>query len=292
MVIAILIMFAIPALLTNDQNVEFDFISNPLSSQPQIENTILIEGFGEFKYDPNKIETVRSGIFQKNHFSVFDILVFLKENGNISMKYYFNESLNTHVIKEINGKENWWYNAHYDGGWSETNVFRMDHFPYKDEMSITLFRSSESKLRTIYEIYENETKRKDQNNGKVIIPEVIIQGTDGDLIFEDVEVTVHNLRNDIFQNGTITAIDVIMSLGDHEKIAYELKWYDSIGTADIVRSYWVDGINDDIAYDKCGFVYESGSNKYKGFSGNHIHIPSDTRVINNPEYVKYFWICL
>ena len=285
-------MFAIPAILTNDPDIDFDFISVPNNSRDLLENTVVIEGVGEYKYDPNKIQTTRPDIFQENHFSIFDILVFLNENGNISMKYNFNESLNTNVIEEINGKQNWWYKAHYDGGWIEKNVFRMDHFPYKDMMSIKLFQSSKSKLQTIYDIYKNEGEIKKQNDGKVIIPKVIIRGTKDDFIFENVEVTPHNLRNDVFQNDTISAIDVIMSLGDQEKITYELKWYDSIGSADIVRSYWVESINDDIARGRCGFVYESGSNEFKGFIGNHIHIPSDTRVINSPEYVEYYWICL
>ncbi len=30
----------------------------------------------------------------------------------------------------------------------------------------------------------------------------------------------------------------------------------------------------------------------KGFRGNHIHLPSDTRIINSPEYVLYYWICI
>ena len=285
-------MFAIPAILTNDPDIDFDFISVPNNSHDLLENTLVIEGVGEYKYDPNKIQTTRPDIFQENHFSIFDILVHLNENGNISMKYHFNESLNTHVIEEINGKQNWWYKAHNDGGWIEKNVFRMDHFPYKDMMSIKLFQSSKSKLQTIYDIYKNEGEIKKQNDGKVIIPKVIIRGTKDDLIFENVEVTPHNLRKDVFQNDTISAIDVIMSLGDQEKITYELKWYDSIGSADIVRSYWVESINDDVAHGRCGFVYESGSNKFKGFIGNHVHIPSDTRVINSPEYVEYYWICL
>jgi hypothetical protein len=25
---------------------------------------------------------------------------------------------------------------------------------------------------------------------------------------------------------------------------------------------------------------------------NHIHLPADTRVLNAPEYVEFFWICI
>ena len=105
-------------------------------------------------------------------------------------------------------------------------------------------------------------------------------------------MTAHNLRNDVFRDDLITAIDVIMSLGDQHLINYELKHYDSIGSARIVRSYWVETIDGDTAHDRCGWVYEAGSTNYRGFTGNHIHLPSDTRILNSPEYVEYFWICI
>jgi hypothetical protein len=99
------------------------------------------------------------------------------------------------------------------------------------------------------------------------------------------------MRSDAFKGGTITALDVILSLGDQGLIEYELQWYESIGSARIVKSYWVEAIDGDKAYGRCGFVYESGSLEFKG-SGNHIHLPSDTRILNSPEYVKFFWICI
>ena len=68
--------------------------------------------------------------------------------------------------------------------------------------------------------------------------------------------------------------------------------YDTIGIASIVRSYWVEAIDNDKAYDRCGFVYEAGADRYRGFIGNHIHLPSDTRILNSPEYVEFFWICI
>ncbi|MBA7525844.1 hypothetical protein ES705_18002 [subsurface metagenome] len=109
--------------------------------------------------------------------------------------------------------------------------------------------------------------------------------------YQNVTVTPHNLRNDFFQDGVITAIDVIMSLGDKGLLTYKLNWYSTIGLAE-VKNYYVDGINNDNAYGKCGFVYEVGDFTFQGFAGNHIHIPSDIRIITSPEYEEWFWICL
>ena len=83
-----------------------------------------------------------------------------------------------------------------------------------------------------------------------------------------------------FIENVTTALDVIMSLGDLGQLTYVLKWYDSIGTAETVRSYWVESIDSDSAYARCGFVYESGSIRFN--YSNHIHIPTDIRVLNSP----------
>ncbi len=254
-------------------------------------DSVIINGVGEFEYEPRKIVSVRPDIFRDGHFSVFDTLVELNRTGKIHMNYHFDETMNTHVIDDINGKKNWWYMAYYDGGWLENNVFRMDHFPYKEKMYIEIVREDESELHRIYDTFKDEVQRLNQNNGRIIIPKVIIRGDKTELVFQDVEVTAHNLRNNMFINDTITAIDIIMSLGDRGLISYELEWYEDIGTAE-VKNYFVDKINEDESHGRCGFVYETGSYTYDGFRGNHIHIPSDIRVINSPEYAEWFWICI
>ncbi|NIN53450.1 MAG: hypothetical protein GTO23_09895, partial [Nitrososphaeria archaeon] len=48
----------------------------------------------------------------------------------------------------------------------------------------------------------------------MIIPKVVIRGHSFRKEFENVEVTPHNMRSDVFKENVTTAIDVIMSLGD------------------------------------------------------------------------------
>lgn len=258
----------------------------------KLSGNIMIEGVGEFQFQPEEIATMRKDIFTDGHFSVFDVLAHLDSVGSIDMAYHLDEEMNTNVIDSINGMENWWYMAYYDGGWAETNVFRADHYPYKDRMYIRFYQTKKEAIDSIYQAYREEGSRKAESGGKVIISSVLIKGLTVDLKFYDVEVTAHDLRSDSFQPGVITAIDVVMSLADQGKLSYDLKWYDSIGASGIVRSYWVERIDEDESFARCGFVYESGPVKYIGFRGNHIHIPSDSRVINSPEYLEMFWICL
>jgi len=253
---------------------------------------ITIDSIGTFDYDPREIETVRKDIFQPGHFSIFDILVYLDRRGDIEMAYHFDENMNTHVIDSIYGKMDWWYMAYYDGGWPEPNAFRMDLYPHKDDMYIRIIQDDASMIEGKYRAFFEETKRKEQNGGKVIIPEVIIDGPTTNERFENSEVIAHDLRTDVFLPGTVTAMDVIMSLGDEGKLTYDLQWHDSIGSTGVVRTYFVDRINQDKSLFRCGFVYEAGSSQFRGSRGNHVHIPADTRVINSPEYEEWFWICI
>ena len=248
-------------------------------------------GRDRFEFDPTQVETVRPDLFNPGYFSMFDVLVHLGRQGEIDLEYHFDESMNTHVIDSMNGETNWWYEAYYSGGWSEHNVFRMDHYPWKNRTTLKLFEMKRSRIEDIYSEFREELTRRNDNRGRVVIPSVIIKKRGSTIEFENVEVMAHNMRSDAFKGGTITALDVILSLGDQGLIEYELQWYESIGSARIVKSYWVEAIDGDKAYGRCGFVYESGSLEFKG-SGNHIHLPSDTRILNSPEYVKFFWICI
>jgi hypothetical protein len=143
----------------------------------------------------------------------------------------------------------------------------------------------------VYSVFRDEVRRRDKNGGRIIIPEVYIRGPGTRLELRDVEVYPHHLRKDIFQENVITAIDVIMTLGERGELSYGIQWHDTIGAA-IVKQYFVERINDDVSFRRCGFVYEAGAHSLGGFRGNHIHLPADTRVLNSPEYLSYFWICI
>ena len=273
------------------------WLSNDSLFSPQLppEGTELAKvkvGSEVFTFDPTKVDTVRPDLFNLGYFSMFDVLVHLGEQDTIDLEYHFDDSMNTYVIDSINGEPYWWYEAYYDGGWPERNVFRIDNYPWKEGTTLRFFSTNPSHLENIYSEFREEVTRRKNNGGKLMIPKVIIRGRTFTKEFENVEVTPHNMRSDVFRENVTVALDVVMSLGDQGKIKYELKWYESIGTASIVKDYWVEAIDEDKAFGRCGFVYEAGSLRYKGFSGNHIHLPTDVRVLNSPEYVEFFWICI
>ncbi len=262
-----------------------------LSTSDDLRKTasVRVQSVGTFEFDPDVIETQRPDVFAPGHHSIFDVLVRLNSTGELSMQWHYDEDLLTHVIDSIDGKPHWWYRAYYDGGWLESNNFRMDLYPYKESMFIEVYRTSPSLIETIHEAFREEVQRLEANNGTIVIPTVQISGPGLLHVFNDVVVTAHGLRNDTFRPGVITAIDVIISLGDQGVITYDLQWYEEIGNAE-VKNYFVNAIDGNIAYARCGFVYEEGD-KQLTFS-NHIHIPSDYRVLTSPEYERWFWICI
>ncbi|MGY5861785.1 MAG: hypothetical protein RTU09_05380 [Candidatus Thorarchaeota archaeon] len=271
-----------------------DTIINPGTTTLPVGVTTAHASVDGVKYGFNwsAIETTRPDLFTDGHFSMFDVLVDLSNRGLVSLEYHFNESMNTHVIDSMNGMTNWWYRSYYSGGWLENNVFRMDHHPWKEGTTLQFMMLDANQLERIHQAFEEEVARLEANGGTVIIPHVEITTPHIALGFYNVTVTAHDLRDDLFQSGVITAIDVIMSLGDQGLITYGLQWYDTIGTAEIVRNYWVDNIDGEQASGTCGFVYDTGSLEFYGFGGNHIHIPMDARMLNSPEYLRMFWICL
>jgi len=258
------------------------------------EGTIEIEGLGSFIFDPAEVETLRPDVFWQGHFSVFDVVAHLANKGWFTMNYHYERCLDTYVIEDINGQMNWWYRAHYSGGWYEISALRMDMYPYKDGTQIRLRRQSEEYLGRMYTSFAEEIARMSLNLERVVIPEVRV----GASVFANVPVSAHNVRNDVLQPGTLTALDVLLSLADQQRInQMKLTWYGSIGDADPVDSYWVEQIDDrdglfdeEASVSEGGWVYETGSRSFSSFQGNHLHIPADVRPIISPEYMMWYWL--
>ena len=260
---------------------------------PQGEGSIQIPTVGTFKFEAGEIETVRPDVFQAGHFSLFDILVHLKERGDVDLAYHWDESAHTHVVDALEGDNKWWYEAHYSSGWFESNVWRMDTYPYKNDTTVRLRAASEDRLQAIHRSFQQEVERLARNGGQVIIPELRVRSPAGDWTYDDVLATSHNVRGDVLQPGLVTALDALISLREQGRAdALELRWYETIGSADPVDSYWVSRFNSAQAHGGCGFVYETGPLAFSGFAGTHIHIPADVRVLVSPEYALWFWICL
>jgi hypothetical protein len=110
---------------------------------------------------------------------------------------------------------------------------------------------------------------------------------------QNVIVTPHDVRTDVLQPGVVAALDALLSLAEEGRLSnLVLTWYERIAAADPADSYWVERMDEAQAAGGCGFVYETGPRIFSGFSGSHIHIPSDVQATVSPEYALWFWICL
>ncbi|UCF10780.1 MAG: hypothetical protein JSW65_03635 [Candidatus Bipolaricaulota bacterium] len=257
-----------------------------------------IAGAGNFSVDPGAVERQRPEVFREGRFSVFDVLAHLGATEQIDLEYHFDEELATHVVDSINGEDRWWYEARYDGGWFERNVTRMDLYPIQNGTVIRFDRISRDRLDGMHETFREEALRLAENDGAVILPRVAIEGPRGELLsFENVAVSAHDVRSDLFQPGVITALDILLSLGEQGHLTkVGLTWYEFIGSADPVEHYFIELVEGDDflaqAFATCGFVYEVGPSEFAGFAGSHIHVATDARVLVSPDYALWFWLCL
>ena len=135
-----------------------------------------IRGIGTFHVDPTGIDTLRPDVFQQGHISIFDLLVKLDAEGAIDLAYHYDESMAAHVIDSIDGKDRWWYEAHYSKGWFERSVHRIDLYPVKNEMNIRLAQERQSRIDSIHATFAEDVARLAANDGVVIVPSVSLAG--------------------------------------------------------------------------------------------------------------------
>ena len=270
---------------------------------PSNKGTVEIRGLGTFEFDPPQIQALRKDLFRPGHFSVFDVLASLAKAGTIPMEYSYDESLGTYVIESLNGKSGWWYDAHYAGGAFERPVVRMDEYPVKDGMAIQLYLESPDRLAAITQDFAEQVARLRSNGGRVVVPKVTVRSPRATLTFNDVGVTAHNVRSDVFQTGVITVLDVLLSLGEQGRLSsLELAWRDRMENADPVDNYFVDQVRTEDysteAAGDCTYVHEVGSEALMGFlaphghATSHVHLTADVEVLTSPEYVEFLWACL
>jgi hypothetical protein len=237
--LGVLVAGLVISLLLVTTSLNLGEVENPISPSPgdgnAVNGTVWIAE-SSFNFTSDDVETVRPDIFKPGSFSMFDILINLDNRGLIELQYHYNTTMNTHVIDSLEGESDWWYEVTFSGGWRERNALRMDLYPWKEGTHLVFHQESSYYIQWVYREFKDEVARLNENRGHVIIPEVFIRGSDFEIYAQDVNVTPHNLRNDILQDGVITDIDVIMTLADQDLLEYELQWYDSIGDADVVRS--------------------------------------------------------
>jgi hypothetical protein len=270
---------------------------------PAETGTLEIRGLGELSFDPSAITTLRPDIFLPGHFSVFDVLVYLAETNGLELEYVFDEELQTHVIQSLRGLSGWWFDAHYEGGGFDRTVVRMDQFPVKDGMSIVLYLENPARLDAIHEHFREEVARRAANDGAVVVPRVILQSATASVAFQDVAITAHNARSDVFQRGVISMLDVLLSLGEQGVLAeLSLDWRENDEWSSVIDGFYVVSVQSEEfspeATGSCVLTHHVQGATIAEFLSphthtmSHIHLTADLEVLVSPESVEWLWICL
>lgn len=250
---------------------------------------IRVEGIGTFTLAATDVETSRPDLFAPGHFSAFDAVTAALKRSGIPVEYTFDPELDTHIITSIGGIPGpWWYKAHYDGGGFEDNAYRMDCYVVKEKTEIQLYRLDHSRFQRILDSFRAEMARLHANGGKVIIPVVYIQGPSWKQEFHDVEVRPFALRPDTLRPGVITAADVLLSLAEQGKLTLDAEWVETIGNV-IVKGFYFTRINQDHQAGRAGWIYETGSDLFRGQRLNLIHVTTDLRILHSPDYLLLRW---
>jgi len=246
---------------------------------------------------PTSVVTQRPDVFRPGYFSVFDALLSACRANQLDLRYHFDPDLQTHVIDSLGGEKHWWYAAGYHGGHrqGEEPVHRMDCHPYKDWMTIRVYPVAPARLEAIHAAFRAEVQRR-ENDGKVVVPTVTVALPDRPALrFEDVEVSPHGLRDDMFQEDVLTVADVMLSLADQGRLTLDVEWLEELGDT-LVQSYYFTRFDGVRARGRAGFTYGSGEEVFRnvrptwGFFGNNrFHMTADIRVVLCPQYVRWRW---
>lgn len=261
-----------------------------------------IRGIGSFTCDPTAVTTLRTDLFAAGRLSAFDVVAALAAKGVIDVVYAYDESQATYSIQSINGLDGWWYDVRLPGGALERTALRMDAYPLKDGAAVYLYLEDPARLAAIQASFRDEVARRAANGGRIVVPTVSIKGPRSTVTFQDVVVTAHDSRPDVFKPGVVTALDVLLSLGEQGKIAgLDLTWHAMLGEVENVNHYMVDWIAlPDVLGEPdalCGYMDEAATEGLRPFLTPHshattkIHLSSDLEALVSPQYVEWQWLC-
>jgi hypothetical protein len=268
---------------------------------PMHEGVLEIRGVGTFRYAPAEIRSLRPDLFATGRFSAFDALAQVAARGEIALTYAYSEEQSTYVIESINGLDGWWYDVRLPGGALERTALRMDSYPMKDGAAVYLYLEDPARLAALQASFRDEVARRTSQSGQVVVPTVTIKGPRSSVTFRDVVVTSHNVRPDVFQPGAVTALDVLLSLGEQGRIdGLDLTWHAMLGDV-VVNHYMVDWISLPEMLGEmdalCGYMDEAATEGLRSFLTPHshattkVHLSSDLELLVAPEYVEWQWLC-
>lgn len=259
-----------------------------------------IRGVGTFDVAVADVATLRTDIFVPGWFSPLDVLVALDAAERIDLVYGLDAVAGTHRIVSLNGLEGWWYDVKLPGGAFERTAVRMDLYPVKGGSTLSFYLEAPDRLEAIWTSFREEAARRAATD-QIVIPTVTIRGPRATLTYHDVRVTPHGSRSDVFLPDVVTALDVLLSLGEQGGIpAVHLAWHATVDGIEGVNHYmveWIEGADLGIADPSCGFAHMAATDVLWPYLTPHshastrIHLSPDVEVLVSPAVVEWTWLC-
>ncbi|USD38543.1 hypothetical protein [Ferrimonas sp. SCSIO 43195] len=233
---------------------------------------------------------VRADLFAKNQFSILDVMLYVsakRDDFELTLGE-FDPSLGTYPFSvsydydrdgvfdaTLDGQENVnspdWYAAFlYNGGEfkratglpsHEPLYDRLDEFLIRDGLHIRIQPQAKQMTERRQQVQAAEVARLKANGGVPVLPQLRVNFGDGRgyvTVATDVEVKPFNLRPDLFQTGTLTMADALMSAVEQHSVDIEFTFWPSMSTKADVDSYAVSVIDGQRAGGLAGWAFTSG----------------------------------
>lgn len=155
----------------------------------------------------------------------------------------------------------------------ETPYNRLDLLLAKDKMSLRFEPFPKQMTDRREYLWKKQVDRYHQNGNKIVVSQLRDE-VEGTIFEKNIDVKAHNLRPDLFKEGTITLADVFMTANHELQTPISFTWWPTLSTGTRAGSYSVNQVEDVRASGSRGFnIYagelESGHDFYR-----NLHLPS------------------
>lgn len=236
-------------------------------------------------------KSINSDLFQQGHYSALDVLRYIGETRpDIEFKLgEFNDEIGTYdftVSWDRNGdglfdsndnidaesnvnSPNWYARFIYgqgdvmrDGGQASLEVLyeRLDELPVRNDLILRFESFSQAMTERRQTIQKNQVKRLNKYGG-VVLPELIANFNDGagDVILaKNISVKPYEFRSDIFKAGTITGMDMLMSVHDSGQAKLGFNYWPTLLSNATVGNYAVTSVNEQRSEGLVGWLIRVG----------------------------------
>lgn len=266
------------------QNISSELVVEFLAQNP--------DGLGQYSTRPD--------VFVQGQYSVFDLLRYMVYSDDslrfesvtpyTESKYKTTEFV---LSQDINGdgdftndgeysqSSNWYFRFKTSGGDfmraigepdGEATYLRMDEMWAQDDMVIRFQPFYEVTTKRRQYIWQKEVERLAAQGGKYLLEQLRVVPKAGGMhnLVENLEVTAHNLRPDVFQPGVITGVDLFMSAIDQ---GYDIKlsYWPTLDTGASVYSYSINEIEGDTSSSGQGWMMLIGEDEIGKDYGNKLN---------------------